>query len=79
MWVALLELAEDPERRFVEFAKRQPEYVTLPAFGRVMTEWSLIEEERIKLIRDANLRLWIWTFGQPLQPVMLEVTSEEQP
>lgn len=81
--VALPELAADPEPRFVEIAKNQPEYLTLPALvfndGRVMTEWQLSQEELGRLQRGERLRLWIWTFGHPLQPVALEVTSEENP
>lgn len=81
--VALPELAADPEPRFVTFAKDQPEYTPLPALvfadGKVMTEWALSAEECARLQRGERLRLWIWTYGQPLQPVALEVTSEETP
>ena len=80
--VDLSMLAADPEPRFVEIAKDQPEYRTLPALvykdGKILTEWSLTEDERARLIRGENLRLWIWSFGQPLQPVALEVTDEHQ-
>jgi hypothetical protein len=81
--IALPELAADPEPRFVEFAKNQPEYQALPALvfqdGRVMTEWALNDEEITRLRRGERLRLWVWTFGRALQPVALEVTSEDQP
>lgn len=74
-------LAGDPEPRYVVLAKDQPEYNPLPALifadGVVMTEWELTEEERLRLVRGERLRLWIWTFGQPLQPVALEVTKDE--
>jgi hypothetical protein len=64
----------------VTFAKDQPEYTPLPALifpdGKVLTEWSFSEEERALVARGENLRLWIWTFGQPLQPVALDVTNE---
>jgi hypothetical protein len=67
--------------RVVVFAKDQPQYLPLPALvfedGKILTEWTLTEEERQRLIRGEALRLWVWTFNQPLQPVMLEVTSEE--
>jgi hypothetical protein len=80
---ALPELAADPEPRFVEFAKDQPQYQTLPALiyrdGVVMTEWVLTEDERLAILSGENIRLWISTFGKPLQPVHLEVTSEHQP
>jgi hypothetical protein len=78
--VALPELAADPEPRFVEIAKDQPEYQTLPALvytdGKILTEWALTEDERAAIARGENLRLWVWTFGRPLQPIALEVTSE---
>lgn len=78
--VALPELAADPEPRYVEIAKYQTEYAPLPALvfrdGKVLTEWELTEDERIRLIRGERLRLWIWTCGERLQPVALEVTSE---
>ena len=91
--VALPELAADPEPRFVEIAKDQPQYQTLPALvytdGKVLTEWTLTEAERVAIARGENIRLWIWvypprcevchTIGQPrLQPVALEVTSEDR-
>ena len=80
--VDLSMLAADPEPRFVEIAKDQPEYRTLPALvykdGKILTEWSLSESERALIARGENIRLWIWSFGQPLQPVALEVTSEIQ-
>jgi hypothetical protein len=73
-------LAADPEPIFVEYAKTQPEYQTLPALvwrdGRILTEWIFSEEERARVARGENLQLWIWTFGQPLQPVALAVTDE---
>lgn len=80
--VALPELAADPEPRFVEIAKNQPEYLTLPALvfndGRVLTEWRFTEAERVAIARGENLRLWIWTCGHPLQPIALEITSEDR-
>jgi hypothetical protein len=64
----------------VVFAKGQPEYLPLPAIvspeGYVLTEWQLTEDERARLLSGEAIRLFIWTFGQALQPVMLEVTSE---
>jgi len=75
-------LAADPEPRYVVLAKDQPQYDPLPALifmdGKVMTEWKLTEEERGRLIAGENLRLWIWTFGRPLQPIALEVTDEHR-
>lgn len=66
--------------RAVVFAKDQPQYIPLPAIvcpdGSVLTEWQLTEDERARLVAGEAIRLTIWTFGRPLQPVMLEVTSE---
>ena len=78
--VELEALAGDPEPRYVVIAKDQPQYDPLPALlyadGKVMTEWSLTEEERLLLVAGERVRLWIWTFGRPLQPVALEITRE---
>lgn len=67
--------------RLVHIAKDQPEYITLPAIvrpdGIILTEWALSEEERAAIARGENIRLWIWTFGKPLQPVALTLTSEQ--
>lgn len=66
----------------ITFARDQPQYRALPALidrdGIVLTEWQPTEEERARLARGENVRLWIWTFGTPLQPVALEVTDEHQ-
>ncbi len=71
--------AADPEPRSIVIAKDQPEYDPLPALvfqdGKVLTEWELTEDERKRLIDGERVRLWVWTFGRPLQPVMLEITN----
>jgi hypothetical protein len=76
-------LAQDPEPMAVIIAKDQPEYDPLPALiytdGRVLTEWSLTEEERGRLIAGERIRLWVWTFNHPLQPLQIEVTDEHRP
>ena len=81
--VALDALAGDPEPRYVIIAKDQPQYEPLPALvfsdGRILTEWSLTEEERERLIQGERIRLWIWACGQPVQPVALQVTCPEEP
>lgn len=89
----LAALAADPEPRFVEIAKSQPEYQTLPALvyadGRVLTEWTLSEAERARLVAGEAIRLWIWChpprcphclqLGEArLQPVALGVTDEHR-
>lgn len=66
--------------RPVVFARDQPEYDPLPALvfpdGKIVTEWTFTEEERAAIAKGENLRLWIWTFGQRLQPVALQITDE---
>lgn len=64
----------------VVFAKNQPEYNPLPALvfpdGRICTEWAFTEDERALIARGENLRLWVWSFNRPLQPVALQITDE---
>lgn len=78
---ALAELT--PSAKHVLFAKDQPEYLPLSALvfedGKIMTEWTLSEAERLRLIAGERIRLWVWTYGRALQPVSLEVTSEKSP
>lgn len=71
-----------PRECRVVFAKDQPEYDPLPAVytpndpqGCVRTEWELSAEELATVMNGGRVRLWIWTFRQPLQPVMLEVVE----
>lgn len=65
----------------IVFAKDQPEYRPLPARktseGKVITEWQLTDEERWRIAHGENIRLTMLTFNLPLQPVLLEVTSEQ--
>lgn len=75
-----VEQLEMPGTRAIVIAKDQPEYTPLPALlyddGKVLTEWAFSEEERAAVAKGENLRLWVWTFGQPLQPVALQITDE---
>ena len=68
--------------RAVIFAEDQPESLPLPAQicedGRVITEWRLTEDERQRIRRGENLRLSLYTFGAPLPPVRLDVTTPEE-
>lgn len=63
------------------YAASQPEYLPLPAAqfedGTVMTEWVLTAEELSALINGGHLRLWLWTFNRPMQPVMFQVVNSE--
>lgn len=64
----------------VIFAKDQPEYFPLPAVvspdgTMVTTEWELSAEELQRVLEGGRIRLRLWTFGHPLQPVLIEVVS----
>lgn len=59
------------------FAEHQDEYQNLPSIvlenGQVITRWKLSLRERLKVLFSGDIYLWIWSFGNPLQPVLLEV------
>lgn len=63
----------------VVIAKDQPGYDPLPASvspdGLVMTEWEPSAEELARLMSGARVRIWAHTFGQPLQPLNVEVAE----
>jgi len=63
----------------IQIAEEQDEYMTLPASvdaeGLVMTEWQLTEEELTTLMCGGHIRLWVHTFGNPLQPVRIEAVA----
>jgi len=58
------------------FAETQDEYLTLPAFrqdnGTVLTRWRLTWRERLRVLFNGDIYLYVLTFNRPLQPVMLE-------
>jgi len=67
----------------VTFAKDQPEYQPLPAIkinspqGEVISCWELSDEEieRLKVTRKVYLSMW--TFNNPLTPVILTTDLNE--
>lgn len=70
----------------VVFAKDQPEYLPLPALVRsdspdrpVTSRWRLTYQEREKIANGADVVLTLLTFGDPLQPITLEVLDREEP
>jgi hypothetical protein len=66
--------------RFVEIAKSQPQYLTLPAniIGPyVETKWRLTLRERFLLFLTGYLYLTLKTFGQ-LPPIRCSVERQEQ-
>ncbi len=66
------------------FAENQPEYMRLPAVKlvapdhQVLTRWELSDEDRKKIAEGADVYLWVSTFGQPLQPVAVEVATAKE-
>jgi len=75
-----MELAEFEEQTVV-YAKDQPEYRPLPAHqfndaeGRVAFCWKLTWRERLKVLLKGEVWHQVFTFHQPLQPQLLEVTK----
>jgi hypothetical protein len=63
----------------IVFARDQPQYDPLPAAvdssGLVMTEWELTAEDLARVLAGGRIRLWVWTFCRPLQPLALEVVE----
>lgn len=61
------------------YAESQPEYLPLPAYrdslGLVTTCWKLSWKERVKIFFKGSFWLSVYTFGQPLQPLLPEVNS----
>lgn len=77
------DLTPAPGTTLVVYAENQPEYIPLPARrypdGSTFHEWSITEPERQALIdallegKELRIRVWQWTFNQPLQPVRVEL------
>lgn len=67
--------------RLVMFAKDQPQYEPLPSRvmpdGVLATAWTLSLDERRAILDGANVELFIWTFGRPLQPVAIRIQGVE--
>lgn len=65
------------------YAKDQPEYNKLPAIrldcrqGEVITRWRPNAEELELLNKGESLYLHIWTFGNRLQPILVEVDTAD--
>jgi hypothetical protein len=69
------------ENKEVVYAKDQPEYLplrTLVSAGRdtkVISRWTLTEEQRKAVAEGADIFLILFTFGQPLQPIQIAVSD----
>lgn len=61
----------------VKIAENQEQYETLPAIitdeGYVISRWKLTWRERLVLLFNGDIYLWMLTFGRPVQPVILDV------
>ena len=63
------------------YAKDQPNYKPLPVWkqhdGTTLSRWRLTWKERLRVLFSGNVYLWILTFNQPLQPVMLQTEKPQ--
>lgn len=59
----------------VVYANDQPQYQPLPCFkcldGKILTRWTLSEEEKRLVLEQGYIYLAVSTFNEPLQPVYL--------
>jgi hypothetical protein len=66
----------------ITFAKDQPQYQPLPAIrtpdGAILTRWEPTPEERRAIAEGGSIYLAVWTFNNPLQPVLLSAAVPEQ-
>lgn len=69
------------ESEEVVYAKDQPEYIplrTLVSSGpdrRVISRWTLTDEQRKAVAEGADIFLELSTFGKPLQPIRIMVSD----
>jgi hypothetical protein len=69
------------ESKEVVYAKDQPEYIplrTLVYAGRdtkVISRWTLTDEQRKAVAEGADIFLMLFTFGHPLQPIQMAVSD----
>lgn len=65
-----------PPHDLVTYAKDQPQYQPLPVArlqgkeGRLISRWSLTDEERQRIAAGEDLYIEVLTFGEPLQPLL---------
>lgn len=66
----------------VRIAEDQDEYETLPALPldhgqRILTRWRLTWRERFTALFNGDIYLHVWTFGNPIQPLFMEVDEPQ--
>lgn len=68
----------------IVLGKNQPEYNPLPAMWLnapsvpMLTRWRFTDEERAAIAAGADVVMTQLTFGQPFQPVHLQVTMPDE-
>ncbi len=73
------------ENQEVVYAKNQPEYIPLRClrsrteYVEVLSRWTLTPEQRKMIAEGADIFLELSTFGQPLQPIRLQVSADPEP
>jgi hypothetical protein len=65
------------EKEEVVVAKDQKEYGNLPVLhigeGILLSRWELTEKDLAKVTETKSIYFYQWTFGQPVQPVAMQV------
>ncbi len=76
----VLSIELQPEE--IVYAKDQPEYKPLPVLrspsGIVLSRWRLTDAERAAIANGADVLLSVWTFNNPLQPLLIEVAEVDR-
>lgn len=73
------------EQHEVIYAKDQPEYIPLRCLRaktqmrEVLSRWTLTPEQRKMVAEGADIFLELSTFGEPLQPIRLQVSADPEP
>lgn len=72
-------VVEGMEEVEVKFAEKQPQYTTLRTLTsngperKVLSRWTLTDEQRAQVLRGADVYLELMTFGTPLQPIRMGI------
>lgn len=65
----------------VTIAEQQDEYQNLPAIalsdGSILTRWKLTDEEKQRVLETGDIYLQMFTFGNPVTPVLLMAEKPE--
>lgn len=61
-------------------AEHQDQYQNLPALvlnEGIISRWKLSPEEIEMVVKTGDIYLFVWTFGNPLQPVLLQTETPQ--